>query len=281
MNKTIIYKSLAAAAVLALSSCVKDDLYNTPHPDYGVAAVALVLPEGASSDGFYIEISGTPYADSDGTYYFSNPLVPGEHDVLAHNYPEGMSVTGGIATVNAADGSALALDNLIDPLPEHLYSGKDRILIEADDTTRLHLDMVQRTRDLHIELTIPEGDPETVISITGVLEGVAGAYDLWNETLYGDAVSTCPEFSRDGATVTADLRLLGIMGSVQMLTFYIVFTNGETLVVESDLTESLAGFNDSKDSFTLTGRLHILVEADFEASIIDWEQTDGGNFDAR
>ena len=109
--------------------------------------------------------------------------------MLAYNTPQGFTVADGIARVRRMDGTR-ALSDFIDPMPDYLYSGMERITVVADDTLRMNLDVTQRVRDLHIELTVTEGDPERIAAITGTLSGVAEAYDLRNETLYGEAVST-------------------------------------------------------------------------------------------
>ena len=150
----------------------------------------------------------------------------------------------------------------------------------ADDTLHLDLSVAQRTRDLRLELTVTEGDPERIAAITGTLSGVAGAYDLRGETLYGEAVSTAPVFTRNGDKIEANLRLLGIMGDRQTLTLVLTFTDGQTQTTESDLTEALAEFgSDMTEPFTLTAGLRTPMEAGFSASITDWEVVDGGHVD--
>ncbi len=150
----------------------------------------------------------------------------------------------------------------------------------ADDTLHLDLDVVQRTRDLRLELTVTEGDPQRIATITGTLSGVAGAYDLRNETLYGEAVSTRLVFTRSGDKVTADLRLLGTMGDRQTLTLVLSFTDGLAQTVESDLTEALAGFGgDMTEPFTLSAGIRTPIEAGFSATLTDWEVVDGGHAD--
>ena len=215
MRKTdyIIRYGFAAVFALLLASCVKDDLYDTPHPDKGVVTVSVDYPQGTGEDDYTVEVDGQPLDEGDNA---SDPLTPGEHTVLAHNTPEGFTVTDGIAYVERVDGTR-ALTDLIDPLPEVLYSGTKTVTVVADDTLHLDLDIVQRTRDLRLELTVTEGDPQRIAAITGTLSGVAGAYDLRGETLYGEAVSTVPVFTQNGDKVTADLRLLGTMGDRQML----------------------------------------------------------------
>ena len=274
-TKCIISHALAAAFIFLLSSCSKDE-YNTPHPDKGVIAVNINHPQGAEEDDYTVEVDGKPLDEGDNA---SNPLTPGEHTVLVYNTPEGFTVTDGIAYVERVDGTR-ALTDLIDPLPETLYSGTKTVTVVADDTLHLDLSVAQRTRDLRLELTVTEGDPERITAITGTLSGVAGAYDLRNETLYGEAVSTRPTFTRSGDKVSADLRLLGIMGDAQTLSILLTFSNGDTQSIESDLTEVLAGFNGSTEPFALTGNLRTPVEGGFAGSIDGWQQADGGNADA-
>ena len=260
-----------------LASCVKDELHDTPHPDKGVVSVSVDYPQGTEDD-YTVEVDGKPLDEGDNA---SNPLTPGEHTVLVYNTPEGFTVTDGIAYVERVDGTR-ALADLIDPLPETLYSGTKTVTVVADDTLHVDLDILQRTRDLRLELTVTEGDPERIAAITGILSGVAGAYDLRSETLYGEAVSTRPAFTRSGGKVVADLRLLGTMGEAQVLTLRLSFLNGnpQDITIESDLTEQLAGFNLGTGTITLDGELHTPTEAGVEAAIMDWKVVDGGSVDA-
>ena len=235
MNEELRYSMKKKSAVICLicvicvpwmlASCVKDELHNTPHPDQGVVSVSVDYPQGAEEDDYTVEVDGKPLDEGDNA---SDPLTPGEHTVLVHNTPEGFTVTDGIAYVERMDGTR-AITDLINPLPETLYSGaKKTVTVVADDTLHLDLSVAQRTRDLRLELTVTEGDPERITAITGTLSGVARAYDLRNETLYGEAVSTAPAFTRNGDKVSADLRLLGIMGDRQTLTLVLTFTDGQT-----------------------------------------------------
>ena len=288
MNEKLRYSMKKKSAVICLicvicvpwllASCVKDELHDTPHPDQGVVSVSVDYPQGAEEDEYTVEVDGKPLDEGDNA---SNPLTPGEHTVLVYNTPEGFTVTDGIAYVERLDGTR-ALTDLIDPLPETLYSGTKTVTVVADDTLHLDLSVAQRTRDLRLELTVTEGDPERITSITGTLSGVAGAYDLRNETLYGEAVSTAPVFTRSGDKVAADLRLLGTKGEAQVLTLRLSFLNGnpQDITIESDLTEQLAGFNLGTGTITLDGELHTPTEAGVEAAIMDWKVVDGGSVDA-
>ena len=274
---------LATALLFSLGGCVKDELHDTPHPDEGVVAVAIDVPQGdEEEEGAYtVEIDGTTADGKEGRYTVSDPLPPGEYTVLAYNTPQGFTVTDGIARVERTDGTVRALTDFINPLPDYLYSGTERITVVADDTLRMNLDVVQRVRDLHIELTVTEGDPERIAAIAGTLSGVAEAYDLRNETLYGEAVSTRPTFTRSGDKVSAELRLLGVLGDVQTLTLVLTFTDGQTQTVESDLTEILADFNgDMEEALGIEGELHTPVRAGMEATIKDWNTIPGDPVEA-
>lgn len=285
MNEELRYSMKKKSAVICLicvicvpwmlASCVKDELHNTPHPDQGVVSVSVDYPQGAEEDDYTVEVDGKPLDEGDNA---SGPLAPGEHTVLVYNTPEGFTVTDGIAYVEHMDGTR-ALTDLIDPLPETLYSGTKTVTVVADDTLHLDLSVAQRTRDLRLELTVTEGDPERIATITGTLSGVAGAYDLRNETLYGEAVSTAPAFTRNGDKIEADLRLLGTMGEAQVLTLTLTFTDGLTQTVESDLTEVLANFNgDMEQTFTVTGSLRTPTEAGLGGcTITDWTNGGGGS----
>lgn len=238
--------------------------------------MAITLPQGASQDDYTVEIDGTTAEGREGHYTVSSPLPPGEYTVLAYNTPQGFTVTEGIARVERTDGTVRTLTDFINPLPETLYSGTEQITIVADDTLHINLNVIQRTRDLHIELTVIEGDPDHITSVTGTLAGVAEAYDLRHETFYGEAVSTRPTFTRNGDKVSADLRLLGISGDTQTLTLVLTFADGRILTVDSDLTEQLAEFgeDDMTQTFTLTGNLQTPLETGMGATITDWEVVD-------
>ena len=259
-----------------LASCVKDELYDTPHPDKGTISVSVNYPQGAEGENYTLLVDEQPLGEGNTT---SDPLTPGEHTVLVYNTPEGFTVTDGIAYVERIDDTR-ALSDLIDPLPEVLYSGTKTATVLADDRVEVTVDVAQRTRDLHLELTVTEGDPERIATVTGTLSGVAGAYDLRSETFYGEAVSTAPAFTRNGDKIEADLRLLGMMGDKQTLTLVLTFTDGQTQTTESDLTETLSGFNtDLTEPFTLTAGLRTPMEAGFSASITDWDVVDCGDVD--
>ena len=161
----IIRCGFVAVFALLLASCVKDELHDTPHPYQGVVSVSVDYPQGTGEEDYTVEVDGQPLDEGDNA---SDPLTPGEHTVLVYNTPEGFTVTDGIAYVERVDGTR-ALTDLIDPLPETLYSGTKTVTVVADDTLHLDLSVAQRTRDLRLELTVTEGDPEQTFTVTGAL----------------------------------------------------------------------------------------------------------------
>ena len=162
MNEELRYSKKKKSAVICLicvicvpwllASCVKDELHNTPHPDQGVVSVSVDWPQGAEKDDYTVEVDGELLDEGDNA---SDPLTPGEHTVLVYNTPEGFTVTDGIAYVKRVDGTR-AITDLINPLPETLYSGAKTVTVVADDTLHLDLSVAQRTRDLRLELTVTE-----------------------------------------------------------------------------------------------------------------------------
>ena len=48
-----------------LASCVKDELYNTPHPDKGVVSVSVDYPQGAEEGDYTVEVDGKPLDEGD------------------------------------------------------------------------------------------------------------------------------------------------------------------------------------------------------------------------
>ena len=267
-----------AAAVL-LSSCVKDTLYDTPHPDKGAVTISLT---GLSADDNYVLDMDGKVADITGSP-FTNPdlLNPGTHSMVIYNRAEGFTFDGRMARVNTPDGKSRADGASVIPLPGYLKTISQEITVTADDTLRVNAVPQQRVRDLQLELEVTQGRPELIQTVTGTLSGIAGAVDMEAEQTTGEPASTAVAFTRDGDKLTADARLLGTMGAVQTLVLDIVFTDGgRTQRTEVDLTEALAGVgSDMTEPFTLTAGLRTPMEAGFSASITDWEVVDGGHVD--
>lgn len=265
------------AAVISLTSCVKDDLYDTPHPDKG-AVVVTTDWSGKSAEAdipqaYTLRIGGKEQNVSAATNVFDALLAPGGYGLTVYNTSEGISVSGNRATVNPVD-----LTGKIEPHPGYLFASHQDISVVADDTLRVTAPMRQYVRKLDIELTATEGDYARVVSATATLDGVATAVNITTGTLSDTPAKTTTAFMQEGDRFTLHFRLLGIVPTAaQTLTVNILFDNGDTQTVESDLTEQLAGFNGGSETepVKLTGGLQLPIEAGFTSTITDWMPGNG------
>lgn len=288
MRKTIyiIRYCVAAALTLAATSCVKDELHDTPHPDYGKITVTADWSDRGEGVGIPAEWTVT-MGDYTGTetgathspdYLFS----PGNYTLAAYNIPEGITISGTTATVAAADGGCIV------NTPGWLFTSVQEVAIEADTDYSLTAVMRQQVRQLTLVIE-PTGDAANRIeSIVGTLSGAAGTLDFATGT-YGTPSEVELRFTKitdgdDAGKWTATVRLLGIAGNLQRLTATLTYTDGnpQPTALESDLTTALDGFNDGKTApLTLGGTIaETPGEAGFTGEITDWETVDGGGVDA-
>lgn len=288
MRKTIyiIRYCVAAALTLAATSCVKDELHDTPHPDYGKITVTAdwsdrgggvdIPAEWTVTMGDY---TGTETGETHSPDYL---FKPGGYTLAAYNIPEGITVSGTMATVAAADGGCIV------NTPGWLFSSVQEVAIEADTDYSLTAVMRQQVRQLTLMIE-PTGDAANRIeSIEGTLSGAAGTLDFATGT-YGTPSEVELHFTKitdgdDAGKWMATVRLLGIAGNLQRLTATLTYTDGnpQPTALESDLTTALADFNDGKTApLTLGGTIaETPGEAGFTGEITDWETVDGGGVDA-
>lgn len=280
VHKTVLPVAIATLTfAVTMTGCVKDELFNTPHPDKG--AVVLDIGGLPGGDGYTVDIDGRTFETTGSAFTVPDLFEPGTHAVTVYNRPEGFSVEGLVARVAPLEATVRAADGFIHPLPGYLYSGTRQIEVVADDSLKVEMSVSQRVRDLLLELTVTEGDPERIASVEGTLSGIAGAFDLAAQQTTGEAVSTVVEFTRTGDKLTAGARLLGMRGNRQTLVIDIVFTDGRKQTTESDLTDYLKDFGgDMTEAFRLTGDLNTPVEAGMSATIDNWQPGNGGGEDA-
>ena len=279
-GKIFTFMAIMLAATL-LSSCVKDELHNTPHPDRGAVTVSLT---GLAADGAYVlDIDGQTADITGSSFTFPDLLTPGTYSLVVYNRAEGFTFDGRMAQVHTEDSKPRADGASIIPLPGYLKTASREITVTADDTLHLTPAPQQRVRDLHIEFTVTQGRPELIQTVTGTLSGIAGAFDMEAEQTTGEPASTVVAFTRDGDKLTADARLLGTMGAVQTLVLDIAFTDGgRTQRTEVDLTEALADFNGNMtDGYRVNGTLETPVGMEeASAEITGWETVDSSGVDA-
>lgn len=290
MKTNSIYKTsfLAAALLLAATSCVKDELHDTPHPDYGKITVTADWTD--RGDGVDIpaewtvamgDYAGTETGETHAPDYL---FAPGNYTLAAYNTPEDITISGTTATVAPETGNGTYISNA----PGWLFTSVQEVTVVADTDYELTAAMHQQVRQLTLVIE-PTGDAaDRVESIEGSLSGAAGTLDFATGT-YGAASDVALHFTRitegsDAGKWTVTVRLLGIAGDTQRLTATLTYSDGNPADtgLESDLTEALADFNADKTvPLTLGGTIaETPTEAGVEAGITDWEKIDGGDVNA-
>ena len=277
---------MGMAAAVLLSSCVKDTLYDTPHPDTGkVTVTADWSDRGEGVDipaSWHIAMGDYTGTENGATHSSDHLFSPGSYTLAAYNIPEGITASGTTAAVAAADGGFIV------NTPGWLFTSVQEAEIEADTDYELTAVMHQQVRQLTLVIE-PAGDAaDRIESIEGTLSGAAGTLDFATGT-HGTPSEVKLHFTKitdgnDAGKWTATVRLLGIAGDAQRLTATLTYTDGNPAdtSLESDLTAALNGFNDGKTApLTLGGTLaETPGEAGFTGEITDWETVDGGGVDA-
>ena len=276
----------AAATALLTASCVKDTLYNTPHPNHG--KITVMADWSARGEGIDIPATWTiamgDYTGTEtaATHAPDHLFAPGSYTLVAWNPAEGITVSGTTATVAPASGSQTT-GTFIDNAPGWFFTHTEQVTIEKDTDYPLTAAMQQRVRELQLELEVTQGRPELIQSVTATLSGIAGAFDMARGQTTGEPASTVFSFTRDGSRLTADARLLGTMGAVQTMVLDIVFVDGgRTQRTEVDLTEAMKDFNDDMTTaYRITGTLETPVGMEeCNAEITGWESVEGGDASA-
>ena len=281
---------MGMAAAVLLSSCVKDELHDTPHPDYGKITVTADWTDrgdGVDTPAEWTVTMGDYAGTETGETHAPDYLfAPGNYTLAAYNTPENITVSGTIATVAKAHGDAA--DLFISNAPGWLFTSVQEVSIEADTDYELTATMHQQVRQLTLVIE-PAGDAaDRIESIGGTLSGAAGTLDFATGT-HGTPSEVELHFTKitegdDAGKWMATVRLLGIAGDAQRLTATLTYTDGnpQPTSLNSDLTSALNGFNDGKTApLTLGGTIaETPGEAGFTGEITGWETVDGGGVDA-
>ena len=279
INRHIFITYTAVLAAISLASCVKDELYNTPHPDSGAVVVTADWSDRNSDadipQTYILSIDGKEQEASGETNVLNRLLSAGKYTLAAYNKPDQVTVANNTASVNATSAKH------INPMPGYLFASVQDINVVTDDTLRVTARMKQLIRRLNLELTATEGDYSRVQSATATLSGVASVADMATGERSAAAQVT-NTFIQDGNKFTLFFRLLGIVTTeAQTLTVDITFNNGDTQQIVSDVTESMKNFNNEAEPIKLKGNLLLPVEATVTgATITGWNDVDGGAGDA-
>ena len=257
-----------------MTSCVKYELHDTPHPDTGKITVTADWTDrgdGVDIPAEWTETMGGYTGTETGATHAPDYLFePGNYTLVAYNTPENITISGTTATV--------APDSKLKVGQKEEFQG----LQVPFSATLAGTYMRQLT--LVIE---PTGDAaDRIESIEGCLSGAAGTLDFVAGT-YGAASDVALHFTRitdgdDAGKWTATVRLLGITGERQTLTATLTYADGNPADtgLESDLTAALADFNADKTvPLTLGGEAVGPDEAGVTATIDDWQPGNNGGED--
>ena len=278
---------------LLLSSCVKDTLYDTPHPDHGM--ISVTADWSARGEGIDIPATWTVTmgdytgTETSATHAPDHLFDPGSYTLAVWNPAEEITVNGTTATVAAATGNDAGSGAFISNAPGWLFTSVQQVLIEKDTDYPLTAAMKQQVRELTLVVE-PTGDAAgRITEIVAHLTGAAGTLDFATDT-YGAASNVVLPFTKitegdDAGKWKATVRLLGVTGTEQLLTGEIRYADGNPTptTLKSDLTEALAAFNTGKgESLTLGGTLVETpegMEVD-GAGITGWEEVEGDDVNA-
>lgn len=278
---------------LLLSSCVKDTLYDTPHPDHGM--ISVTADWSARGEGIDIPATWTVAmgdytgTETSATHAPDHLFAPGSYTLAVWNPAEGITVSGTTATVAAATGNDAVAGAFISNAPGWLFTSVQQVLIEKDTDYPLTAAMKQQVRELTLVVE-PTGDAAgRITEIVAHLTGAAGTLDFATDT-YGAASNVVLPFTKitegdDAGKWKATVRLLGVTGTEQLLTGEIRYADGNPTptTLKSDLTEALKEFNTGKSaSLTLGGTLvETPEETEFSGfEITGWETVEGGDASA-
>lgn len=280
--------AFAVFASASLTSCVKDDLYNTPHPDKGAVVITTdwtdALSEATVPDEYCLSMDGgNPERTKERTCCYPSLLEPGRHTLLVYNEPQGMALSGTTATVNARE------DGTLEPLPEYLFSAVKEPDVVQDDTLRITVPMERRLCPILLHLSLEGENTSQIARIDATLSGVSASVDIQTGTVGGENATVTLDVRQPEASTLAytegrlemKCRVVGINPQErQLLTITVTMADGYVQTITSDLTENLKDLNAEMEPIELTGKVEAPQDGHFGGTIDNWEVVDGGDIDA-
>lgn len=273
-------------AALTLTGCVKDELFDTPHPGKGRITVTAdwnARGEGiATPESWNLSMGDYHGTETAATHAPEHLFEPGSYSLVAWNPATDISVSGTTASVTST------ADGCISGELGWLFTSVQEVTIEADRDHAFTAAMQQQVRQLTLTIRLTGDAAERVEGISGRLSGVAGTMDFASDT-YGAPSSVALNFTKitqgeNAGAWTATVRLLGITGESQQLTGGITYAgdNLPSTPIASDMTALLAGLNDNNTvPLSLACDLETPTQAGVTATIIDWEVQEEVNADIK
>lgn len=290
VRKTVLPVAIATLTfAVTMTGCVKDDLYNTPHPDKGAAVVTTdwtdALAEATVPDTYFLSMDGGETKEVQAvTNCYPDLLLPGKHTLLVYNEPQGMKVNGMTATVNSLK------DGTLEPLPEYLFSAVKELDVMQDDTLRVTMSMIRRLCPIVLNLSLEGDNTEHIASITATLGGIVASVDLQTGVAGSENATVTLNIKQQPETesraytegrLKMKCRVVGInQEQRQLLTIEVRMADGYVQTILSDLTDYLKDLNAEMDPIELDGTVEAPQDGDFSGTIKDWESVSGGDTDA-
>lgn len=290
MRNIIKYNLMAVASfmVLSLSSCVKEPIYDTSHPENGAVLITADWTEALSEEDIPQVYSlcinnGDVLRSEKRTFCYPELLSPGKYGLFVYNEPEGISINGRTATVEAHS------DGLLIAQPEYLFSATRELEIAEDDTLRVSVPMKRLLSPIVMNISLDGENADRVVSAEATLSGVSGAVNL--ETAETDnepktvklnvRLIEPTEGSNDGRKLELSCRILGICaGQKQNLVVTLTNDDGYVSSVSSDVSDNLEDINENKESVELDGSVEAAQDGHFSGTIDSWEQVSSDDFEA-
>lgn len=290
VRKTVLPVAVATLAfAVTMTGCVKDELFNTPHPDKGVVVVTTdwtdALAEATVPDTYFLSMDGGETKEVQAvTNCYPDLLLPGKHTLLVYNEPQGMKVSGTAATVNSLK------DGTLEPLPEYLFSAVKEVDVVQDDTLRVTVPMVRRLCPIVLNLTLEGENTGDIASITATLGGMAASVDLQTGVTGNENATVTLDIKQQAETkalaytegrLEMKCRVVGVNPAErQLLTVTVTMTDAYVQTIVSDLTDWLKDLNADMDPVELIGTVEAPQDGHFSGTIEDWETVSGGDTDA-
>lgn len=288
MKHTRRYMTMAGmVAAVLLASCVKDDLYNTPHPDKGAVVITTdwtdALAESTVPGTYLLRMDdGKAVPTSEKTTVYPELLTPVAHTLLIYNEPEDITIASNVATVQQKDGMLI-------PLPGYLFSAEKRLDIVQDDTLHVSVPMERRLCPIVLNLDLNGENADEIARIEATLSGLSGSVDLRTGTPGGESLTARLDVLRaeakaratDAMALEMKCRVTGTaQGERQILTVKVTMADGYVSTITSDLTEHLKDLNADMEPVRLEGSIEAPQDGHFSGTIEGWEEVDGGDTDA-
>ena len=285
----------AGIAATALSSCVKDTIYDAKGKIEVTTVWNNISADAAMPSEYTMHLQwttpdvriegGDHTVTASGDKYTFNGIAIGDYSLSAYNTPDGVIINGNRAAIAIAYGGGGIIAN-----PGTMFSGDyhdytSTIHVAPAATYYATVNMVQLMRSIDLVLNVIEGDYDRIASATATLNGVYGAIDFITHSADpADRTRTTAERLRQSeALLTAQFRLFAIPEadySNMSLKVDILFDNGDIRTITSDISGVTKDFGKAVNPLTVTADLRLPVKGGFIGSIDGWKVADGGGYDA-